>query len=76
MREATFGKRLRSWRRDRRLSQCGLGKLLVPKVHPSTVCCWERGSRRPSLRYLPQIVKLTSIAPEIVLGLALEESHP
>lgn len=76
MRETTFGKLLRAWRQDRRLSQDGLAKLLVPRIHPSTVCCWERGSRKPSRRYLPQIVELTSIAPEIVRGLAPEESHP
>lgn len=42
--------------------------MLHPKVRPSTVCCWERDVRRPSLKYLAQIVALTGIPAHLALG--------
>ena len=74
--QATFGELLRRWRRKRGLSQGDLGKLLVPKARPSTVCCWENDVHIPSYKYLTQIVVLTGIPVDLALGLPYpEEAH-
>jgi transcriptional regulator with XRE-family HTH domain len=57
--QATFGELLRRWRRHRGLSQGGFGALLEPKARHSTVSCWESGIRRPSWKFLGQIVSIT-----------------
>jgi len=66
--QATFSELLRDWRRTQGLRQTDFGELLNPKVQPSTVCCWERDVRRPSLKYLAQIVAITGISPSLALG--------
>ena len=66
---AAFGKKLRRWRLAHGLSQRAFGALLRPKARHSTVSCWESGFRRPSLRFLGQIVALTGIPAEVALGL-------
>jgi hypothetical protein len=58
------------------LSQGDLGELLAPKAQPSTVSCWENDIRRPSHRYLTQIVVLTGIPADLALGLPHQEAHP
>jgi transcriptional regulator with XRE-family HTH domain len=65
---ATFSGLLRDWRRSQGLRQTDFGALLHPKVRPSTVCCWERDVRRPSLKYLAQIVAITGIPAHLALG--------
>jgi transcriptional regulator with XRE-family HTH domain len=65
----TFSTLLRHWRRLRGLTQRSFGELLDPKVRPSTVCCWETDVRRPSLKYLAQIVTITGIPPSLALGI-------
>lgn len=72
--QATFSELLRDWRRTQGLRQTDFGELLNPKVQPSTVCCWERDVRRPSLKYLAQIVAITGISPSLALG--VEDSQP
>jgi transcriptional regulator with XRE-family HTH domain len=72
--QATFSELLRDWRRNQGLRQTDFGELLNPKVQPSTVCCWERDVRRPSLKYLAQIVAITGISPSLALG--VEDSQP
>jgi transcriptional regulator with XRE-family HTH domain len=75
--QATFSKLLRDWRRNQGLRQTDFGELLNPKVQPSTVCCWERNVRRPSLKYLAQIVEITGISPSLALGVdRQEDSQP
>jgi transcriptional regulator with XRE-family HTH domain len=64
----TFGELLRRWRRDQGLSQSGFGELLEPKARHSTVSCWEAGIRRPSWKFLGQIVSITGIPAHCVLG--------
>lgn len=71
--QATFSELLRDWRRNQGLRQTDFGELLHPKVQPSTVCCWERDVRRPSLKYLAQIVAITGISPSLALGIDREE---
>jgi transcriptional regulator with XRE-family HTH domain len=63
-----FGELLRRWRRSQGLSQTDFGELLRPKVQPSTVSCWESGTRRPSSFFLAQIVSLTGIPSDLALG--------
>jgi len=65
-----FGDSLRRWRQNQRLSQAGFGELLAPKVRHSTVSCWEKGLRRPSWRFLAQILAITGISPNVALGTA------
>ncbi len=74
----TLGEWLRHWRHDRGLSQTNFGELLDPKVPHSTVCCWENGLRRPSLRFLGQIVALTGFPAHLALEIAdvRPESQP
>ncbi|HVG26357.1 MAG TPA: helix-turn-helix transcriptional regulator [Acidobacteriaceae bacterium] len=75
--QATFSELLRDWRRNQGLRQTDFGELLNPKVRPSTVCCWERNVRRPSLKYLAQIVEITGISPSLALGVdRQEDSQP
>ena len=75
--QATFSELLRDWRRTQGLRQTDFGELLNPKVQPSTVCCWERDVRRPSLKYLAQIVAITGISPSLALGVdCQEDSQP
>ena len=64
----TFSGLLRDWRQKQGLRQTDFGELLHPKVRPSTVCCWERDVRRPSLKYLAQIVAITGIPAHLALG--------
>jgi transcriptional regulator with XRE-family HTH domain len=74
---ATFGELLRRWRRGQGLKQGELGKLLQPKARTSTVSCWENDVRRPSRKYLSQIVALTGIPADLALELPQrEEARP
>jgi transcriptional regulator with XRE-family HTH domain len=66
--QSSFGVLLRRWRRNRGLSQSGFGDLLDPKARHSTVSCWENGIRRPSWKYLGQIVAITGIPAQLALG--------
>jgi transcriptional regulator with XRE-family HTH domain len=68
MPQGTFSELLRDWRRNQGLRQTDFGELLHPKVRPSTVCCWERNVRHPSLKYLAQIVAITGIPAHLALG--------
>src|SRR5688572_15747189 len=68
--QPAFGNRLRHWRLKQGLSQEDFGALLDPKARHSTVCCWENGVRRPSLRFLRQIVAITGIPADLALGIA------
>ena len=70
---ATFGELLRRWRRRQGLSQSDLGKLFEPKARVSTVSCWENDLRRPSRRYLNQIVVLTGIPADLAIDLSSQE---
>lgn len=75
--QATFGELLRRWRRSQGLKQGELGKLLQPRARTSTVSCWENDVRRPSRRYLSQIVALTGIPADLALELPQrEEARP
>jgi len=67
--QATFGELLRRWRRSRGLSQGDFGELLHPKARHSTVSCWETGLRRPSWKFLGQIVSITGIPADLALGM-------
>ena len=71
--QATFGELLRRWRRSQGLKQIELGRLLNPKARTSTVSCWENDIRRPSRKYLSQIVDLTGIPAELGLSLPQRE---
>lgn len=73
--QATFSELLRRWRRNQGLRQGDFGELLNPKVRHSTVCCWERDIRRPSLKYLAQIVAITGISPSLALGVDRQEDR-
>jgi transcriptional regulator with XRE-family HTH domain len=66
--QSTFGELLRRWRRHRGLSQGDFGQLLDPKARHSTVSCWENGVRRPSWKFLGQIVVITGIPADLALG--------
>jgi DNA-binding transcriptional regulator YiaG len=66
--QASFGDLLWRWRRDRYLSQTAFGELLVPRVRPSTVSCWETGIRHPSRKFLGQILSITGIPAHLALG--------
>lgn len=72
--QATFGELLRRWRRSQGLKQIDLGRLLRPKARTSTVSCWENDIRRPSRRYLGQLVDLTGIPAELALEVPLPET--
>jgi transcriptional regulator with XRE-family HTH domain len=75
----TFGELLRRWRRDQGLSQGGFGELLEPKARHSTVSCWEAGIRRPSWKFLRQIVAITGIPAHRALGVldaSQKSAHP
>jgi transcriptional regulator with XRE-family HTH domain len=75
--QATFGELLRRWRRSQGLKQGDLGKLLEPKARTSTISCWENDVRRPSRRYLSQIVVLTGIPADLAIALLYrEETQP
>ena len=65
--QATFGELLRRWRRNRGLSQGDFGELLHPKARHSTVSCWENGIRRPSWKFLGQILAITGIPADLAL---------
>jgi transcriptional regulator with XRE-family HTH domain len=67
--EATFGELLRRWRRSCGLSQSEFGQLLDPKAGASSVSCWENDIRRPSWRFLGQIVSITGIPANFALGI-------
>jgi transcriptional regulator with XRE-family HTH domain len=64
----TFGELLRRWRHNQGLTQEDFGQLLDPKARHSTVSCWEAGIRRPSWRFLGQIVSITGISADLALG--------
>ena len=76
--QATFSELLRRWRRSHGLSQEDFGELLDPKARHSTVSCWENGVRRPSLKFLGQIVAITGIPSDLALGIdgAREDHQP
>lgn len=63
-----FGPALRAWRRQQGLSQGELGHLLAPQVKPSTVSCWESGTRHPARKFLGQLIALTGISADLALG--------
>jgi transcriptional regulator with XRE-family HTH domain len=73
--QTAFSELLRRWRRSQGLRQKDFGELLNPKVQPSTVCCWERDVRRPSSRYLGQIVAITGIPAHLALGIYRQEGN-
>jgi DNA-binding transcriptional regulator YiaG len=73
--QATFSELLRRWRRSHGLSQGDFGELLDPRVHCSTVSCWETDVRRPSSRYLGQIVAITGIPAHLALGIYRQEGN-
>jgi DNA-binding transcriptional regulator YiaG len=73
--QATFSELLRRWRRSHFLEQADFAKLLSPVVHQSTVSGWESGIRRPSLKYLRQIVALTGIPAHLALDIP-EDDRP
>lgn len=66
--QVPFGELLRRWRHSRGLSQGEVGKLLDPEARHSTVSCWEKGIRRPSWRFLGQLVAITAIPADLALG--------
>lgn len=71
--QATFGELLRRWRRSQGLQQIELGRLMKPKARAATVSCWENDIRRPSRKYLSQIVELTGIPVDLALRLLQRE---
>jgi transcriptional regulator with XRE-family HTH domain len=75
MLQASFGELLRRWRRSQGLKQIELGRLLKPRARAATVSCWENGIRRPSRKYISQIVDLTGIPADFVLGVPPREGH-
>ena len=54
-----FGKKVRSIRLERGLSQGGVGKLL--KVHRTYISGIERGVRNPSLKVIDRISKVLKV---------------
>lgn len=72
--QPTLGALLRRWRLARGLSQGSFGNLLQPKAQHSTVSCWENDVRRPSLKYLGQIIAITGIP--IHLALPIPQADP
>jgi len=79
--QAPFGELIRRWRGQRGMSQGDFGKLLDPHARRSTVCCWEKGSRRPSFKFLGQILIITGIPAHFALaptfhGARQEQSQP
>jgi transcriptional regulator with XRE-family HTH domain len=67
-RRARFGDLLRRWRSQRGISQGAFGKLLQPHARRSTVSCWEKGIRRPSFKFLGQILIITGIPAHLALA--------
>jgi hypothetical protein len=73
--QASFGELLRRWHRSQGLKQIELGRLLKPRARAATVSCWENDIRRPSRKYITQIVDLTGIPADLVLGVPPREDH-
>jgi transcriptional regulator with XRE-family HTH domain len=71
--QASFGELLRRWRRSQGLKQIELGRLLRPRARAATVSCWENDLRRPSRKYIRQIIDLTGIPADLALGVPPRE---
>ena len=61
-----IGSRLKELRKDRKMTQSELGDLLnVTKV---SVCCYEKGTRTPSLDTLDDLSDIFNVRPDYFLG--------
>lgn len=61
-----IGSRLKELRKDRKMTQTELGDLLnVTKV---SVCCYEKGTRTPSLDTLDDLSDIFNVRPDYFLG--------
>jgi len=61
-----FGQRLKQLRNDRKMTQSELGKLInVTKV---SICCYEKGTRLPSLETLVDLSEIFKVNIDYLLG--------
>jgi len=61
------GKRLQKLRKDKGLTQEALGNALG--VSKSSICCYEKGNRTPSLENLIDLMYLFNVSADYLLGL-------
>lgn len=60
------GERLKKLRKDKGLTQEELGKMLG--VGKSIICCYEKGSRNPSLENLVDMMYIFGVSADYLLG--------
>lgn len=60
------GKRLKELRKGKSLSQTELGEILG--VSKSSVCCYEAGTRNPSLETIIDLMHLFGVTADYLLG--------
>lgn len=60
------GKRLKELRKAKKLSQTELGEILG--VSKSSICCYENGTRNPSLESIIDLMHLFGVSADYLLG--------
>jgi len=60
------GKRLKELRKNKGLSQTELGEILG--VSKSSICCYENGTRNPSLETIIDLMHLFGVSADYLLG--------
>ena len=61
-----FGKRLKELRKDKGLTQQQLGDMVgVTKV---SICCYENGTRTPTMQNFLDLVEILNVTPDYLLG--------
>ena len=60
------GKRLKKLRKDKGLTQDELGKILG--VTKSSICCYEKGTRNPSIETIVDMMLLYNVSSDYLIG--------
>ena len=60
------GERLKKLRKDKGLTQTELGDMLG--IDKSTICCYEKGTRQPSLENIIDFMQIFAVTADYLLG--------
>ena len=60
------GDRLKELRKNKQLTQSQLGEMLA--LDKSTICCYEKGTRQPSLENIISFMQIFGVSADFFLG--------
>ena len=60
------GERLKELRKTKKLTQSELGEMLA--LDKSTICCYEKGTRQPSLENIIAFIQIFGVSADYFLG--------